>query len=1047
MTAAPPQPRTGVRLDTVFRRSVARRYGSVTARVLSVCVGLTLIPAMAIAVLTWRLSVRPLESPWLTAQIRSELAGVAAPAQVSLEQAGVFWEGFSEGLESPIDVRLRNLTVRGAYGGAIEIPEARISLAVIPLLEGRFEPRSITLDRPRFDVPAGRDSELAQVVLPDPQSLRSFLSRTRDLHALSELSIRDGAIAVGRNWGADGVNVDIARSPESGLTATASLTVQLAGTHLRVNGAGALPEHSDSESIAFDFAGLRPTALGQAVPALAALTGFDAAVNGRGTVDSGPGATRFDVHLTSGPGMLRVMGTDLALTNATMHITGTPDAVTLGPLRLTVHPPASDASTTIAASGSVQHNGHTIDAALSLGIDRLRFADLGTLWPTDLAHDARRWVTTNITDGTAHDGQVSLHLATDETFGTVRISQISGILPGDGLTVHWLRPVPPAVNGQAVLRIQDPGSLAIDIASGQQLPNAPGAAPLKIESGSVRITGLDQPNQDARVDLHLSGPLPTVLGLLSSPGMNLLAHSTAPMRNADGRIDGTISVGFPLLNSLRMDQIAITTQSRLSELHLPAVMAGQTLSEGEFELTATNDSLNLQGRGTVGGILADIAAKMDFRAGRPDDTVEKVDFKGSPTAAQLAAAGLSTGGVVSGILPLTASLAERRNGTGTLQAQVNLRDATLKVDALAWSKPPGIPASARFVLTMTRDVPQRLDAINVSGPDLLLEGNGTFQDGRLTQVRADRLTLGRTRGQASVSLGDEATPTTATVSGSSLDLSSRLTSQSHVEGNAPARPRRGSPWAMNARFDHVILAHGEQLSGFAMHAVNDGERFRDLRVQGNTGGATGRDEPVLAVIEPAGSERTLRITAADGGALLRGLDLLSTVNGGRLTISGRYEDERTPATLAGTVELNDFRVQNGAALGKLLQAMTLYGLVDAMRGPGLEFSRLVAPFRYYDGVLHLTDASAFSSSLGLTAKGAMDFDSSTVDLQGTVVPAYFFNSLLGRMPLVGRLFSPERGGGLFAASYTMAGPLENPAVKVNPLTALTPGFLRGLFQR
>ena len=783
------------------------------------------------------------------------------------------------------------------------------------------------------------------------------------------------------------------------------------------------------------------------MPALGALSGFDAAVNGQGTFDSGPDKTGFDVHLTSGPGTLHEMGTDLALTGAMMHISGTPDAVTLDPLRLTIHPPSSDTQSMVVVSGSAHRTGSAIDANLSLGIDRLRFADLPALWPTTLAHDARRWVTTNITDGTAHNGQVSLQLVTDDNLDTVQVNRISGTLPGDGLTVHWLRPAPPAVNGQAVLRIQDPGSLAIDIASGQQLPNAPGAAPLKIEGGTVRITGLDQANQNASVDLHLSGPLPTVLGLLSSPGMNLLAHSTVPMHSADGRVDGTVSVGFPLVNPLRIDQVAITTQSRLSGLHLPDVLAGQTLSQGDFELTANNDSLTLQGSGTLGNVPADITAKLDFRAGPPDQTVERLDIKGSPSAAQLAAAGLSTGGAVSGILPMTASLAERRNGTGVLQAQVNLRDATLKVDALAWRKPPGTPASARFVLTMAKDVPQRLDTIDVSGPDLLLQGNGTFRDGRLTEVRADRLTLGRTRGQASVNLGDETMPTTATVSGSSLDLSPRLTRPSPSGGHASAKPERGPPWAINARFDRVILAHGEQLSGFAMHAVNDGERFRDLRIQG----ATGPGQPVLVVIAPAGSQRTLQVSAADGGALLRGLDLLSTVNGGRLAISGRYQDERSPATLSatlsGTLELNDFRVQNGAALGKLLQAMTLYGLVDAMRGPGLQFTRLNAPFRYSDGVLHLTDARASSSSLGLTAKGAIDFDASTVDLQGTVVPAYFFNSLLGRMPLVGRLFRSEQGGGLFAASYSMTGALENPAVRVNPLTALTPGFLRGLFQR
>jgi hypothetical protein len=34
---------------------------------------------------------------------------------------------------------------------------------------------------------------------------------------------------------------------------------------------------------------------------------------------------------------------------------------------------------------------------------------------------------------------------------------------------------------------------------------------------------------------------------------------------------------------------------------------------------------------------------------------------------------------------------------------------------------------------------------------------------------------------------------------------------------------------------------------------------------------------------------------------------------------------------------------------------------------------------------------------------------------------------------------------VFAASYTLRGRLEDPDVSINPLAALTPGFLRGLF--
>jgi hypothetical protein len=61
------------------------------------------------------------------------------------------------------------------------------------------------------------------------------------------------------------------------------------------------------------------------------------------------------------------------------------------------------------------------------------------------------------------------------------------------------------------------------------------------------------------------------------------------------------------------------------------------------------------------------------------------------------------------------------------------------------------------------------------------------------------------------------------------------------------------------------------------------------------------------------------------------------------------------------------------------------------------------------------------------------------------VPAYFFNSLPGRIPLIGELFSPQKGGGVFAANYSIDGKLADPDVSLNPLSALAPGVLRSFF--
>ncbi|MDH5189318.1 MAG: DUF3971 domain-containing protein, partial [Rhodospirillaceae bacterium] len=83
---------------------------------------------------------------------------------------------------------------------------------------------------------------------------------------------------------------------------------------------------------------------------------------------------------------------------------------------------------------------------------------------------------------------------------------------------------------------------------------------------------------------------------------------------------------------------------------------------------------------------------------------------------------------------------------------------------------------------------------------------------------------------------------------------------------------------------------------------------------------------------------------------------------------------------------------------------------------------------------------------GLTASGKADFEGKILDIEGTVVPAYAINSLLGNIPIIGQILSgPEKGSGVFAATYSMKNKGDNLEINFNPLSALAPGALRGIF--
>jgi hypothetical protein len=87
----------------------------------------------------------------------------------------------------------------------------------------------------------------------------------------------------------------------------------------------------------------------------------------------------------------------------------------------------------------------------------------------------------------------------------------------------------------------------------------------------------------------------------------------------------------------------------------------------------------------------------------------------------------------------------------------------------------------------------------------------------------------------------------------------------------------------------------------------------------------------------------------------------------------------------------------------------------------------------------------YGSQVGLTFEGQVDLDDEMLDMQGTVVPAYGVNWAIGQIPLIGALLKGSEGEGAFAVSYTLRGTVGDPSIIVNPLTAITPGFLRELF--
>jgi hypothetical protein len=197
-------------------------------------------------------------------------------------------------------------------------------------------------------------------------------------------------------------------------------------------------------------------------------------------------------------------------------------------------------------------------------------------------------------------------------------------------------------------------------------------------------------------------------------------------------------------------------------------------------------------------------------------------------------------------------------------------------------------------------------------------------------------------------------------------------------------------------------------------------------------------------VEDGGSGR-LEAVAEDAGAFLDLLEITPNVVGGRFRISGTVDAARTDKAVVGKMSVEEFRVVNAPGFARLLSVALLTGILDSLRGEGIGFQRFDADFAWADPKVEIREGRMYGAALGVTARGVLDLEEDTIDVDGTLVPAYAVNSILGNIPLLGQLLVGERGGGVFAATYRASGALGDPQIGVNPLSTLAPGFLRRLF--
>jgi hypothetical protein len=373
-----------------------------------------------------------------------------------------------------------------------------------------------------------------------------------------------------------------------------------------------------------------------------------------------------------------------------------------------------------------------------------------------------------------------------------------------------------------------------------------------------------------------------------------------------------------------------------------------------------------------------------------------------------------------------------------IEIDADITQTTISVPAVGWRKEAGAGARLSLAVEPLDNDQIRLKDVVLKGKDVDLAGAIRLDpDGSVFKVDVDRLRIGEFTDVALSGQRGGDGVLRLEIDGRSFDARQMLERTVRGEGSDD-RDGTARPTDIAFKIRTVKGLHETDLAD-ATGAV----KFREGEVNAiNFRGVFpgGRAVDLNFGLGAGETPAVVRIDTAEAGALVRFLGVYRRAVGGTMSVRARGPDSRR---LAGVISASGFRVVDEPLIARIVA--TQAG-VSASAARDVTFSNLRLDFARDGGRLQIKDALIAAPAVGASMRGQVDIAGERLGLSGTYVPAYGFNAAFGAIPIVGPILAGRTGEGVVGMTFGVNGPMSNPTITVNPLSAIAPGLLRRFFE-
>ena len=994
-----------------------------------------------------------------------EIATPADGSKIQIESALLTWKSWRH----PFNVRVTGFSVTDKDGASLgRIQEMNATFSLFALMRGTLAPRTISIYRPDIRLSVNSDEHTYADAPEDGDDaqtrvlFKNLMTRVEQEHYLRHFSLVDARIKitdVSRNavWNIPTGTVSYSKR-RGRHKLTGSFSIETAGKPLTAAVSGNWKNKAKTANLEITVRNIDITK-SRAARKYEFLRGISVPLSLTADLKLNLSKIKSDADLFLWREIIQTL--DFSLTGQQGNVALPPSVGgTYDVKSLSVAGSWFDAGNTLVVSdidvemqsGAAFHaflaannlgksldsqNWSPLSAELKAEARNLSMERVPDYWPQSAAPDVHDWVKSNIKTGFAPTGNIAMQFGGDSNGITLNGLDASARI--EDARVTYMDDMPAVEGVKADLHFTK-NDIDITLIDGH-------TDGVVLQKGMLSFAGLTRPATMFVLDTDLeTNTLSDVFKILSSPALKITQAAFINPDNISGGATGCFKLTFPMTGGpinpadVRVSVAADARDVTLSHYLIDALNIQNTAAH--LDLTEKEMTLTGSGKMRTGDMSFTLYQSFDFT---PDVTT---DLKVNAILTDEARADLNIDLLlppnVAGGIPADFGLRFFKDKTGLATARLDLTPADIDIGVIGWKKAAGTAGEATAEIRLTdydfAAVPkiELTDALNTK-----IRAKIDFSANHaLKKIDIAPISTGRTHAQARARFLKKSIRVDMT--GAALDWAS-LMKASTPEQSLRKQPNTATSdlpaVIINAAVDRIFLSATGTADNIAFAGIYKDGGWRKMNGAGTIGN---RKMPVVFSLSPNATpnEYTFSMAARDAGYALNVLDYISTVKGGTLQVKSTYVPGKG---IDGLVEIKDFYLEDQPVLTRLLRLTSFTGIYDTLTGQGLHFDKAEIPYKINQTAMSFSDALITGSSLGITLNGLYNRETGFLDLYGSLLPFYGVNSLPGKIPLIGKLFVGEKGGGLIGVSYSVKGLLPNPEVSVNPLSAFAPGAARNLF--